>query len=90
MDRSKPIAVWFEIPATDFDRAARFYETLLGVTLRREAMGPKTLGVFPYEAPASSGCILAGPGIAPADCGPTRSAPPASSDAIDPPPAPTV
>ena len=66
MQTSKPVAVWFEIPATDFDRAATFYETLLGVTLRREAMGSMTLGVFPYEAPASSGCIMAGPGIAPA------------------------
>ena len=31
-----------------------------------------------------------GPGTAPADRGPTRSAPPASRQAIDPPPAPTV
>ena len=32
----------------------------------------------------------AGPGRAPAECGPTRSAPPASRQAIEPPPAPTV
>ena len=59
----QPVAVWFEIPATNFDRAARFYERILGVTLRREAIGPMTLGVFPYEQPNASGCIISGPGV---------------------------
>jgi predicted enzyme related to lactoylglutathione lyase len=27
---ARPSAVWFEIPALDFERAARFYETILG------------------------------------------------------------
>jgi hypothetical protein len=27
---------WYEIPTTDLDRAARFYETLLGIKLKRE------------------------------------------------------
>src|SRR5699024_11519339 len=31
-----------------------------------------------------------GPGSAPAECGPTRNPPPASSQAMDPPPAPMV
>src|SRR3990167_1641330 len=31
-----------------------------------------------------------GPGSAPADCGPTRKAPPRSNQAMDPPPAPTL
>ena len=50
MNDRNPVAVWFEIPATDFDRAARFYEKILGVTLRREAIGPMTLGVFPIRS----------------------------------------
>ena len=37
---------WYEIPTTDLDRAARFYETLLGVTLKREAMGGQELAIF--------------------------------------------
>jgi predicted enzyme related to lactoylglutathione lyase len=39
-EMSKPaernVAVWFEIPAANFDRAARFYETIFGANLRRE------------------------------------------------------
>lgn len=40
---------WFEIPATDLDRAQRFYETVLGFALEREAMGPEQMAVFPYQ-----------------------------------------
>jgi len=35
------------------DRACRFYETVL----KRGQFGTETLGVFPYEAPAISGCV---------------------------------
>ena len=42
---------WFEIPARDLDRAQAFYETLLGVSLRREAMGTHLLAVFPSVGP---------------------------------------
>ncbi len=54
---------WFEIPVRDLDRAQRFYETLFGRRLRREAMGPETtLAVFPYTPGAGvGGCLLAGP-----------------------------
>ena len=51
---------WFEIPVRDIDRAQRFYESLLGTTLRREAMGPQTLAVFPYGEAGVGGCLLAG------------------------------
>lgn len=61
---------WFEIPARDMDRAQRFYETLLGITLRREAMGPQaTLAVFPYEEPGAGGCLMQAPGLEPATSG---------------------
>jgi hypothetical protein len=49
--------VWFEIPVADMDRACRFYETVLGVTLRRASEGPNPIAVFPYQAPAVSGCL---------------------------------
>jgi predicted enzyme related to lactoylglutathione lyase len=53
---------WFEIPAQDIDRAQRFYERLLGTSLRRETMGPQTLAVFPYEGDsAAGGCLISGP-----------------------------
>ena len=52
---------WFEIPVRDMDRAQKFYETLLGAPLRREAMGPNTLAVFSYdEGSGIGGCLFGG------------------------------
>jgi len=51
---------WFEIPAQDIDRAQRFYEGLLGVTLRRETIAGQTLAVFPAGERGVGGCVLAG------------------------------
>jgi len=48
---------WFEIPATNFARAIRFYETIFGVALRHDAAWPK-LAIFPYEKPGISGAIV--------------------------------
>ena len=53
---------WFEIPAHDLARAQRFYETLLGTTLRREQIGASALAVFPYAETGVGGCLMAGPG----------------------------
>lgn len=39
---------WFEIPATDFDRAVTFYETILKAQLHREMFGDDPNAVFPY------------------------------------------
>ncbi len=54
---------WFEIPATDLERAQRFYETVLGCTLHREAMGPGQGAVFPYQRDSGGigGALLCGP-----------------------------
>lgn len=61
---------WFEIPATDIARAARFYETLLGAPLRHEQMGPQQMAVFPYSAADGvGGCLMAGPGLVPSHTG---------------------
>ena len=49
---------WFEIPVRDMDRAAAFYETLLGAKLKRENFGGMPYGVFPYEAPGVSGALV--------------------------------
>lgn len=40
---------WFEIPATDFSRATRFYEQILAAPLRIENLGETKLGVLPYS-----------------------------------------
>jgi predicted enzyme related to lactoylglutathione lyase len=56
------VAVWFELPADDFERAVHFYEALFAISLKREQFGGETLAVFPYERPATSGAIVARPG----------------------------
>ena len=48
---------WFEIPAKDFDRAIRFYETLFATPLVRNEAWPN-MGIFPFERPAVSGCVV--------------------------------
>ena len=40
---------WFELPATNFDRAVAFYETVLGQPMRREDFGDDQNAIFPYE-----------------------------------------
>jgi predicted enzyme related to lactoylglutathione lyase len=43
----KSLLNWFEIPATDLNRAAAFYETVLGVQLRREEFFGEPHAIFP-------------------------------------------
>ncbi len=52
---------WFEIPVADLDRAQGFYEKLLGRSLRRGTFGGGPMAVFPYDDPATGGCLTAGP-----------------------------
>lgn len=54
----KRVINWFEIPAADFERAVAFYETVFDTKLRRETMSGASMGVFPYEAPATSGAVV--------------------------------
>lgn len=58
--------VWFEIPAKDLARAGKFYETILGTSLKPESFGPHEMRMFAYEDGAAGGCLLKGPGYAPA------------------------
>ena len=55
---------WFEIPATDLDRAQRFYETVLGRPMKRETMGGEQMAIFAAEpeggAQGVSGCVNVG------------------------------
>jgi predicted enzyme related to lactoylglutathione lyase len=55
---------WFEIPASDFARAVRFYETIFATPLVHNAAFPN-LGIFPYERPGVSGCVASGEGHRP-------------------------
>lgn len=41
---------WFEIPTTDLSRAATFYETILGVTLKRQTFMDVPHAIFSADA----------------------------------------
>ncbi len=52
---------WFEIPASDFDRAVRFYSSVVNSPLKTEDMGPMKMGIFPSEGDtAVSGAVVLG------------------------------
>jgi uncharacterized protein len=59
------VAVWFEIPAMDFDRAVGFYEKVFETSLIRENMAGSELAVFPHDKAAASGCVIKGEGYRP-------------------------
>jgi len=65
----KDAITWFEIPAADLGRATRFYETVLGVEMKPEQMGPHKMAIFPYANPGVGGCLTAGDGNQPAEHG---------------------
>ncbi len=58
---------WFDIPAVDFDRAVTFYETIMGVTLRRAPSGGTMNGIFPADRERNgvAGAVCAGDGYVP-------------------------
>jgi predicted enzyme related to lactoylglutathione lyase len=39
-------ACWFEIPVSDLDRAKTYYETVLGITMKRDDNGPNPMVAF--------------------------------------------
>ncbi len=58
---------WFEIPVKNFDKAKKFYETILGADMQlMEAMGMKS-AFFPadLETGGIGGCIIQGVGYEP-------------------------
>lgn len=62
---------WFEIPVKDFNRAQKFYETVLGAkTQVMEAMGMK-MAFFPadLQGGGTGGGIIEGKGYEPSDKG---------------------
>ncbi|WDD96398.1 VOC family protein [Burkholderia sp. FERM BP-3421] len=52
---------WFDIPSIDFDRAIRFYETVLQTTLQREVIGGVPMAVFGHEEATTGGSIVYDP-----------------------------
>jgi hypothetical protein len=60
---------WFEIPASDFSRAVRFYESIFEKKLRVEKFGGGQLGVFTNTDGESFGGVMQGEGCTPGSDG---------------------
>jgi uncharacterized protein len=65
---------WFEIPVADLTRAIKFYETMMGRTIKREAFGPPgdEMGIFEMgDDKAIIGALLSSPNAKPSADGST-------------------
>ena len=49
---------WFELPTQDLDRAVRFYEKSLAVTLKREVFNGTDMAIFPADQQAAGGALI--------------------------------
>lgn len=57
---------WYEIPVTDFARAKKFYEHVLGGAIHEQDMMGMTMGFLPMESPEGvGGAIVKGEGYVP-------------------------
>ncbi|MBK9942110.1 MAG: VOC family protein [Kouleothrix sp.] len=56
---------WFEIPATNFDRAVAFYRTVLGRDIRTGEFMGVPHGFFPADEHGVAGAIIAPPDATP-------------------------
>jgi predicted enzyme related to lactoylglutathione lyase len=50
-------AVWFDIPVTDLDRAAKFYAAVLGVRVNKETFGDSSFCVIEHRE-GNGGCLV--------------------------------
>ena len=60
---------WYEIPAIDFQRAVKFYETVLGIEIHAQEMNGMKVGFMPQQGDAVGGAIMTGPGQSPSGSG---------------------
>lgn len=69
MKKMKKLISWFEIPATDFDRAVNFYEKVLDVNIEKFDWGTEKMGCFPNNGQNTSGSISYAPNFKPSENG---------------------
>ncbi len=61
---------WFEIFVADLDRAVRFYQTVLGIELRRESEAGRPMAIFASAVKEGvGGCLVRQPGREPTEQG---------------------
>ena len=63
------IAVWFEIPVKEMERARQFYNEVLEFDIQVQEMMGALMGLFPMEGYANSGSLVQGEGHEPGDEG---------------------
>jgi len=70
MEATNPVN-WFEIPVDDLDRAKKFYETVLGLELTLNEMGPLPMAWFPMTEglAGATGSLVKGEGYSPSTAG---------------------
>ncbi|WP_020571603.1 VOC family protein [Neolewinella persica] len=61
----------FEIPATDFERALKFYQSILSIKIESMDFAGMQMGLFPYEDQMVIGSIMKGEGYKPTSDGVT-------------------
>jgi uncharacterized protein len=49
MDKNTNALNWFEIPATDIQRAKKFYENIFGIQMEHQSMMGMEMAMFPYD-----------------------------------------
>ncbi len=59
------MAVWFELPAMEFNRAVKFYQDVFEVDLTRQDMDNMTMALFPYDQTSVSGALVMAEGYKP-------------------------
>jgi uncharacterized protein len=69
MSTSPHALSWFEIPVSNFARARKFYETLIGQPIEPMLMGPVTMGFLSSDPAGVGGAIVHGDGGTPSKQG---------------------
>lgn len=65
----KKLISWFEIPASNFDRAVTFYNNILDLNMETDEMNGYSMAFFPAES-GTGGAIICGEGSVPSQTGP--------------------
>ena len=60
---------WFEIPATNFERAVSFYMAILSIDIKKTEMFGTHMGFFPSDGKNVSGAIVQGDNYEPSSIG---------------------
>ncbi|MCG2616321.1 VOC family protein [Terrimonas sp. NA20] len=63
------LITWFEIPATDFNRAVSFYTSVLDLEIKETDMFGTKMGFFPTDGTNVSGAIVQGDDYKPSEEG---------------------